>query len=161
MIRRFFKKGQEEMVGFGLIVIIVAVIVLIFVSFGLRDKGENYQNSYEIESFTQTLLQYTTDCEDNLGFLKIQKLIFLCTDREKCLDERDSCEVLNQTIDEIMKETWKIQDRPEEGYSLSIMSNGGEIIKLEEGNFTNNFGYGLQSFSRSGNYVNMTLRIYY
>jgi hypothetical protein len=97
----------------------------------------------------------------NLEFLNVQKSIFECAENKNCLDERNSCEVLNQTLELIMKEAWKIEDRPEKGYSLSIVSNAGVMTLLEEGNITNNFGYGLQSFSRSGNYANITLRVYY
>jgi hypothetical protein len=155
------KKAQEEMLGFGLIVIIISVIILIFVSFALKSNRGDIQESYEINSFVQVLLQYTTDCEDNLEFLKTQRLIFHCAEERKCLDERDSCEVLDETIDSIMKEVWRIENRPEKGYSLLIVSNEGVLVNLEEGNVTNNFGYGVQSFSRSGNNINITLRVYY
>ena len=62
------KKAQEEMVGFALIIILVAVILLIFLGFSLRDQEKETIESYEVESFIQSFLQYTSDCRDNLEF---------------------------------------------------------------------------------------------
>ena len=72
------KYGQEEMVGFALIMIIVAIILLIFLSFSLGKSEKETVESYEVESFIQSMSQYTTDCRDNLEYVSIQKLIFDC-----------------------------------------------------------------------------------
>ncbi len=134
------KKAQEEMVGFGLIIIIVAVILLVFLGFSLRNQQKESVEDYEINSFIQAFLQYTTDCEDNLEYLSIQKLIFDCKNSEKCLDGRDSCEVLNSTLIEIIEESWEVgEDRPIKGYELRISSDEAEILFLEKGNITRNY----------------------
>lgn len=134
------KKGQEEMVGFALIMIIVAVILLIFLSFSLRRSEKEIVESYEVESFIQAILQYTTDCRDNLEYLSIQKLIFDCYDKDICIDNRNTCDVLNSTLKEIMKESWKVEgDRPVQGYELKvIVDESEEILIIKEGNITQN-----------------------
>ncbi|MFA7707931.1 MAG: hypothetical protein WCX73_03205 [Candidatus Pacearchaeota archaeon] len=133
------KSGQEEMVGFALIMIIVAVILLIFLSFSLGKSEKETVESYEVESFIQSMLQYTTDCRDNLEYLPVQKLIFDCYDKKKCIDKRDTCEVLNSTLKEIVKESWKIEgDRPVKGYGLEIIVEGEKRIIIKEGNVTGN-----------------------
>lgn len=152
------KKSQEEMVGFGLIVVIVAVIILVFLFFVLKGK-ENFQESYEINSFVQSMLRYTTDCEDNQGYLRIERLISRCVENERCTDGRNSCEVLNKTLDLIMKQAWKVKDRPEKGYSILINSEKGLVTNLEEGNLTNNFGYGVQNLGRHK--ISINLKVYY
>ena len=65
------KRAQEEMVGFALIVIIVSVILVIFLGFSLRDQGKENVESYEVESFIQSFLQYTSECRDNFNFLSV------------------------------------------------------------------------------------------
>jgi hypothetical protein len=156
----FSKRAQEEMVGFALIVIIVAVIILVFLSFALR-SDENSNESYEVNSFVQALLQHTTDCEDNLDYLRVQRLIFQCAEGKRCLDGRDSCEALNNTLESLLGQIWKIQERPEKGYSLTIIAREEVLIQLEEGEPTNSFGYGIQTFSWGGNSIDMNFKVYY
>ena len=113
------KRSQEEMIGFALIIVLVAVILLIFLGFSLRSPQNETIESYEVESFIQAFLQYTTDCKDNLEFLSIKKLIFACSDRETCLDRRDTCEVLDSTLKGILEESWKVgENLPYKGYTL-------------------------------------------
>lgn len=149
------KKAQEQMVGFALIIIIVAVILLVFLSLSLKNSQRESVESYEVKSFLQAFLQYTTNCRDSndLEYLSVKRLIFECGDNEKCLDNRDACEVLNSTLTGIIKESWKTgKDNPIKGYELDITKNEAEVILLlEAGNITKNYKSSMQDFSRSGN----------
>lgn len=134
------KRGQEEMIGFGLIIIIVAIILLVFLGFYLRKPQKEAVEDYEIDSFIQAFLQYTTDCQDNLEYLSIQKIIFDCKNNEKCLDGRETCKVLNSALIGVVEESWEIgEDRPVKGYELKISVNEEEMLFLKEGNITNNY----------------------
>jgi hypothetical protein len=147
------KSGQEEFVGFGLIIIIVAVILLIFIGFAMKkNSSSNIIESYEIESFIQSMLQYTTDCEDNVELLSVQKLIFSCRKNAKCLDGRETCEVLNDTLEDIATVSWGVgEDYLAKGYELIIVYGGDEMINIQKGNSTNNYKGSKQSFSKEGN----------
>ena len=94
------KKAQEEMVGFGLIIVIVAVILLVFLWFFLVKPGQQNLENYEAESFIQAALQYTTDCESRYGYFEVQELIFECYEEKTCLSGEDACMVLNSTLEE-------------------------------------------------------------
>jgi hypothetical protein len=155
-----FKKAQEEMLGFVLIIIIVAVIILIFLGFVFSGR-EKIRESHQVSSFVQVFLNQVTSCEQHLGPLKIQSLIFECMENGHCLDGNNACEILNQTIENIMREVWKLENRPEKGYSFLIQSEGDTIISLEKGNQTNNYEYGWQSFQRRGRDVEISLNVYY
>lgn len=156
------KEGQEEMVGFALIMIIVAVILLIFLSFSLNSSKKEIVESYEVESFIGATLQYTSDCEDNLEHLSIQKLIFDCADNKKCLDERSTCEALNSTLVDIIEESWKVEgDRPVKGYELKIIVDEKEMLLLKKGNLTSNYKGSVQDFSRRGEDYELTFKAYY
>ena len=161
-MKRKNKSGQEEMVGFALIIILVAVILLIFLGFALRSPQKESVENYEVNSFIQGFLQYTSDCRDNLEYLSIQKLIFDCNDHEMCLDGRNTCDVLNSTLTGIVEESWKIEgDRPIKGYELKISSNEEEILLIKNGNLTGNYKGSAQDFSRSGNSVEIFFTAYY
>ena len=156
------KRSQEEIVGFALIIIIVAVILLIFLGFYLRAPQKENIESYEIESFIQSFLQYTSDCENNLEFLPVQKLIFACYENQRCLGEKDSCDVLNTTLEGILKQSWKIEgDRPVKGYNFKIIAGNESFFSIEKGNVTNNYKGGFQDFSRSGNLFEIIFTAYY
>jgi len=161
-MRKNNKLGQEEMVGFALIVVIVAVIILVFLGFAIKGTNKTDTQSYEVESFLQAVLQYTTDCEDYLEYLSVQKLIFEC-DREKaCLDERNSCDVLNATLKKLVEESWAIEgDRPVKGYFLNITSNEEQILSVLDGNITKNSRGARQSFTKSGVSMDIMFSAYY
>lgn len=161
-----YNKGQEEMIGFALIIIIVAVILLVFLTLSLRNKSKEGVESYEVESFIQAVLQYTTECRDSndLEFLSIQKLIFDCSNEEQCLDERNSCEVLNSELANIIEESWQVgEDRPVKGYSLKITENEVEEVLpvIEQGNITANYKTGVQDFSKPGKTIEIFFTAYY
>lgn len=161
------RKAQEEMVGFALIMVIVAVIILVFLGFSLRSSKKETIESYEVESFIQTALQYTSDCRDYFEFVSIQKLIFDCYEKEQCIDGEETCEVLNSTLTGILKESWKIgEDSPIKGYELRIIANPEEapkeiIPKIERGNVTSNSKGASQSFSKAGNSIEVSFIAYY
>jgi hypothetical protein len=152
------KQGQEEMVGFALIIIIVAIIILVFIVLTItKPKGEEIE-SYKVESFLQALLQYTTDCEDNFEYLSIQKLIFRCNTGGRCLDERDFCVVLNEVLDDIVDKSWRVKQGG--GYSLEITSGEEIILNLSKGNITNNYRVAVQPFSRAGESMQISFKVY-
>jgi hypothetical protein len=155
------KLGQEEMVGFALIIIIVAVIILVFLGFAIKNTNNTDLPNYEVESFLQATLQYTTDCEDYSGYLSVQKLIFECEKERACLDTRNSCEVLNSTLTNLVGESWKIDgDRPIKGYLLNITSDGEKLLLISRGNSTKNSKWAFQDFSKSGNSINIAFTAY-
>lgn len=155
------KHAQEEIVGFALIIIIVAVILLFFLVFYIRSEKKSVE-SYEADSFIQAFLQYTTECEDYLGYLPVQKLIFECNNNALCLDGREACDILNSTLKDIVSESWPIgEDRPVKGYELNITANQEEILSFMEGNVTKNYKGAKQDLAKAGDFVEISFRAYY
>jgi len=133
------KKAQEEIVGFALIIIIVSVILVIFLGFSLRDQEKDEVESYEVESFIQSFLHYTTECRDNFDFLSIQELISDCDNNKLCLGGIETCVVLNETLKGITEESWKTgPERPVKGYVLKINGLNKKILEFKEGNISGN-----------------------
>ena len=153
MIKKF---GQEEMVGFALIMIIVAIIILVFVALSITKPQEEGVNSYEVESFLQALLQQTTDCDDYQGYLSVQDVIFRCKSEGYCTDGRNTCDILNTTLEEITSNFWNKQ----EGYRLAILAGEEIMVDLKVGNISNTYKGAVQRFSASGETLQVSFKAY-
>ncbi len=137
------KKTQEEMVGFGLVIIVVAVIILVFLWFLLSSNGGQELESFEAESFTKSVLQFTTECgQFRESHVEIKELVFDCYQQTECLSGENACDVLEKNLEGMMDESWEVGVRGIEGVYLNISVNGEEIYYYEEGNGTiNSRGY--------------------
>ncbi len=156
------KKGQEEMVGFALIVIIVAIILLILLGFYLSRPSSQSVKSYEAESFMQSMLQTSTNCINFFGYINVKDLIFACNSGDLCNGE-DSCSALNSTLQGILKNSWNVKPGSSiKGYSLNITSNTKEIVSLSAGNRTSNSEGTSQNYPDSnGNSISIIFSGYY
>lgn len=158
------KKAQEEMLGFALIIILVAVIMLVFLGISVRSPQKEGVESYEVESFIQAVLQYHTDCAKTYetNFLEVQDLIFSCSNQEQCLDERQSCDVLNSTLRNIIDENWQAgPDRPVKGYEVNITRNEESLLSFTGGNLTQSYKGSSQDFVKSGSRFDIIFNAYY
>jgi len=137
-------KGQEEMVGFALIIILVAIIFLVFLSvYVKKPQSENIDNP-EANSFVQSFLQYTTTCEQDSENITIQRLISKCQERIPC-SNKDPCIILNNTIKSIINESWKVGPTSYvKGYSLIINVGDKQFLNVTKGVVTNNYKIGQQ-----------------
>jgi len=158
------KRSQEEMVGFALIVIIVSIILLVFISFSLKNPEKEVVESYEIEGFIHSFLQYTTECAEvyEPNYVSMQSLIFKCNNEEGCLNGKSACEVLNSTLTHILEEGWEVGSKnPVKGYELEIISEDEEILLLKRGEFTGNYKGSSQEFFKGGNSLEVFFSAYY
>jgi len=156
------KKAQEEMVGFAVIIIMVAIIILVFLGLSMNKSESDLVESYELESFIQSALQYHTSCYYNWKYVDVKDLIFRCSNEHSCEDGVDPCLVLNNTLKDIVGESWKVEgDRPVKGYEMQVFSDGKEIIMFDKGNITNNYKGTLQDLTKSGVNIEILLKVYY
>lgn len=158
------KRSQEEMVGFALIVIIVAIILLVIIGLSLGTRGNREAvQSYEAESFLQATLQYTSNCI--IGeYLSVRDLIISCNDNILCEDGNRTCDVLDSTLNNAISKSWDVEeDSPVEGYRLIINVDGtpNPIMNFTAGNVTTNYKGTSESFTRRSNDYNVIFRVYY
>lgn len=145
------KLGQEEMFGFVLIIVIVVVILMVFLGFALKKPNQNNVKSYEIESFIQSMLQYSTECGDYLNnHFSMQKLIIGCYEQKTCSNGQNPCDILESELGNILENTWKIENGSEiKAYELKIISGEQEIIEpIKDGEITSNSRGSLQSLGK-------------
>jgi hypothetical protein len=156
------KKGQEEIVGFVVIMVIVAVVIVILLWFMLVNPSESAVENFEVESFIETTLQYTSNCENQVEFLSVQGLVIACEEEEKCLDGKNSCTVLNKTLTDIIGSSWPVSEQSAiKGYKLNVYVNEEESLLLLKGNETTNYKGAFQDFARAGSDYKVSLNIYY
>jgi len=159
------RKGQEELVGFGLIIILVAIVFIVFISIYIRKPTEKVTN-YESVSFVQAILQYTTTCqEENLHNLSIQELIPKCQEgTSNCYSANNKiikpCIILNDTLAKIADQSWNPGlKNPVKGYTLIVnVSDDGKhekrVSNITKGVVTNNYKGAEQDFGNpNGGYI--------
>lgn len=135
------RKGQEEIVGFVMIVVIVSIIFLILIGIFLRNSRSDYElNSADVEDFLFSAMQYTSSCQiRNSEHTDIGKVIVGCYENKICLSGEDSCKAVNRELKEMFEKSWNVA---EEGYVKGFRFNANyesgelkrEIMKIEQGN---------------------------
>lgn len=141
-MKRMNKSGQQEIVGFVLIVIIVLVGGMIFLGFSIGKGTVSKQKSIEIANFLEASLWKTTNCSINSGYVNIEELIKYCYNRQACSDNTDSCEAAKSEYMDLIAKSFNIgENSPNKAYNLSIyyISNSTyeNILDLNEGEFKN------------------------
>ena len=156
------KKAQEEMIGFALIMIVVAAILLVFLSLALRNSEKEPVESYEISGFIQAILQYSTNCEDSYGKVDVKEVIFMCDAGDYCANNANSCAILDSTLNNIVQESWVVSETsPVKGYELHVYASNAELLSIEQGNITNNYKGASQDFIKRGSNIEISFKAYY
>ncbi|MFH1187199.1 MAG: hypothetical protein V1697_03470 [Candidatus Levyibacteriota bacterium] len=159
-----FKKAQEEITGFAMIIIIVAVILVIFLRFALTSPQKDTIESYEVESYLQSLLQKTSDCKstDNLRYYSVKELMFKCYSNETCLDGKRICDVFVKELGTVSNQSWDIGVGSSiRGYSVNATVNGARLQSLAYGNRTRSSKGASQELIKEGNMFNLEFKAYY
>ena len=138
------RKAQNEIIGFAIIIVIVAVIGLVFLALSLGRGEVIKKTSVETSDFLQSSMHYTTNCTIDYipNYKNIQDLIKSCYRNQKCLNDKMACEVLQEEYDEIISYSFQVSDDAEnKAYKLNIYyedldaENNEYIMNFTEGNF--------------------------
>jgi len=144
-MRKIKKKGQEEIVGFVVIIVLVAVVFLVILGLYLRQKAPATQKeSIDVKQFLESAMEYTSDCITGPTYLSLGELVRECYDNadSMCSSEESSCGVLNRTLEGLIETNWRYgPDRPFKGYIFnstysSSGSYGEEVLFIAKGNCT-------------------------
>lgn len=149
------RKGQEEMVGFAVVVVLVAVVGLILLVFALRSGTDSKQvEYYEVRQFLDSSMSVTTECtlRSNIDYASVRELVRVCYTSPQTIcgkTEKDVCEELDGYLEEIIKRGLRIgPEQPYEGFRLNITFEQSDVGTTEtinpvrgisEGNCTGNF----------------------
>jgi len=105
------KKAQQEIVGFVIIVVLVAVVGMIFLGIYLKPQVTMGTADAEINNLLISVSSYTTDCykDSEPNYRTIEDLILDCYQYRKC-QNMSSCEALNQTFSALLSKVWLAGD---------------------------------------------------
>ncbi len=128
------KKGQEEMVGFVVIVVLVAIVSVVLLGISFREKTPSTgRDSSEIYQFLESMMGYTTDCalQYEPDYSELSELIAECNSNSAiiCTNEENVCDKAETSIKEILSSSFKVgDDRPIKGYEFeAVYSNENDI----------------------------------
>jgi hypothetical protein len=118
------KKGQEEIVGFVVIVVLVLVIGLVFLVFTLRNQeAPSNLKSVNIQQFLESTMEYTTTCAISYepAFSKLSALIQEChSGLSTCISGDRPCSLARETLKEIIDSSFFIdEEAARKGYEFS------------------------------------------
>lgn len=144
------KRGQEEIIGFVAIVILLAVIFLVFLVISFRTPVEDIRENSEAYYFLSSVMEVTSNCTQGLDnhALKIAELASSCRQNEKCNSELGSCDLLNMTLNYLVQEGFRPgEDSVTKGYALKTIyvrnlssgREGQEIMAIRSGVCGNSF----------------------
>jgi len=132
-------KAQEEMVGFAVLIIIVAVVGVLFLSFMLGRHSSTEISSLSVQQFSEALVHATSEC--NLGawpkLSSFSDVIDACYNAPSALCDNgiSACQYLNSSIIEITNTAWPISpDSPFVEASFSLLFK--DRISKEEKEFS-------------------------
>ncbi|MAG28232.1 hypothetical protein CMI47_22130 [Candidatus Pacearchaeota archaeon] len=120
------KRGQEEMVGFVMVVIVMAIVFLVFIGIMIRQPADNVGGeSTDIYQFLESSMQTTSDCALSYepNFLEVGELLKECYEGgSRCVSEETPCDVLGSTMDEILEVGYLVgPERPFKGYEFKAV----------------------------------------
>jgi len=135
------KKGQSEMVGFVLIVVLVIVAIMVFLVISIK-SGRKDVESKDVENLLASVMSYTTECAivSEPRYDSVEDLIKSCFDNDKCSNlEKMACNYLEELMEEIMGDIIRSEGAVS-GYKFNIISKINDeenpFFNLESGNMT-------------------------
>lgn len=136
------KKGQQEIVGFVLIVVLVVVGLMVFLIISLRDAPEN-EGSLEVENMLDALMKHTTECAIvyEPAYDDFEALFKSCHEGDRCSNlGKDACDYLNESLADVVRAMAASEGGNIEYYQLDFLvkDDVGEdgILRIFAGNCT-------------------------
>ena len=160
------KSGQEEMVGFVLIMILVMVILLIVLGFVLTGKKGIEEKDYQLDSFLESALQITTNCSMNGKILTLKDMVPQCVTKQKCENtNEDICKRMETIFRGAINQSFNPgKESYVKSFSLNIYKIDGEqketVTSISEGSQTKTSRVGWSEFIKGKNYQ-IYLKNYY
>lgn len=134
------RQGQEEIVGFVVVVVLVAVIALVVLGLALRHPSlQGNAESADIAHFLESVFAMTSECTLRGQYhASMGEVANACaTDsKQKCAEGTEACAVLNRTLAAAIAAAWNVNNASAvQGYVLSIthrLSSTNERVLLTQ-----------------------------
>jgi hypothetical protein len=154
-------KGQQEIVGFVLIVVIVMIAMMVFLIISVRDSGEEI-SSVGVSNMLDVLMKTTTECAVvyEPDYDDFEDLFKSCYKEDGCSNlDRPACEYLNESFMDVISSVVQ-SDASILGWSVDFFERDGVgILRWEEGNCTRGVSGAQRSIVSGGDSLVVRMRI--
>ncbi len=145
------RRGQEEIVGFVLIVVLVVIILIVFLGIQLRKPATAQRESELVYQFLESSMEQTTNCtlSEGASYLALDELIRECHETgSSCLGGVGSCDIAKDTFKSLVKGSFAVgPDFPYKGYDVSavyFVNSSGQsqiepVFNITAGNCSNSY----------------------
>lgn len=163
------KKGQEEIVGFVVIVVLVAVALVILLGFSLRNDKTTEVQSMEVNQFLESASEYTTECALRYvpAYASIGDLYDACLESTNCVNGKTACSTLNESLNSLLNAAWASKGgvkgyNLEAKYHLNVTDDLGETItRISYGNCSGIIKGGQKALPSPPGIILVELRVCY
>ena len=163
------KKAQEEMVGFVLIMLVVAIMFLVFLGIYLRDAAKTHETEgKDVASFLEAITKFTIECDYIGASSPLSDLILECdaSSISTCSSGEKKCDVLRNTLNQAINSSWNFNENsPTKAYFMDVFKETDKGEKalfnstpITSGILTNNIRAAEKPFSKG---IILRLEIYY
>jgi hypothetical protein len=156
-------RGQQEIVGFVLIVVVVMVALMVFLIISVRDSGEDV-DSVGVANMLDVLIKTTSDCAvvAEPKYDSFEDLFKSCYDDESCSNlERSACEYLNESLGVVVSSMVKSEAMIGAWEVDFSVRDGKGILKWDEGNCTGSFSGASRTIVSGGRSLVVRMRACY
>ncbi|MFH1291078.1 MAG: hypothetical protein ABIH79_00800 [archaeon] len=131
-------KGQQEMVGFVLIVVLVIIGLMVFLIISVRNSPEPV-NSLAIENMLASIMKHTTGCAIVFEpeYDSFYESFKSCYKDDDCINlGRSACDYLNESLRDVLGDVMD-SEATVGAYQLDFFVKDGEsLLRIVEGNCT-------------------------
>ena len=159
------KAGQNEMVGFVLIVVLVIIGLMVFLIVSLRSQDE-VQESVAVTNMLNSIMAATTDCAIPAEpyYYDFEELLKGCYENEKCSNlDKMACDYLNESLKEVV-DSLLLSEATVSAYQIDLLTKdeSGEqgILRVIEGNCTGTVSSAQRNLVSSGQSLIARMKIY-
>ncbi len=137
------KKGQQEIVGFVLIVVLVMVVLMVFLVISVRDTGED-SSDVGVSNMLDIVMRMTTECAivTEPDYDDFEELFKSCFKGKNCNNlDVSACEYLDETFEDVLDSMvsgdssvngWNAEFFEKDGVGISKWS-GGNCSRVKGG----------------------------
>jgi len=132
-------KGQQEMVGFVLIVVLVIIGLMVFLIISVRNSPEPV-NSLAIKNMLASIMKHTTECAIVFEpqYDNFEDLFKSCYKNDTCINlGRSACDYLNNSLREVLEDVMD-SEATVGAYQVDFFVKDGEgqqgLLRIIEGN---------------------------
>jgi len=135
------KRGQQEIVGFVLIVVLVVIGLMVFLIISLRNSPEQ-EKSVEVSNMLDAIMKHTTECAIvyEPDYDDFEDLFKSCYEGDSCSNlEIGACEYLNESLRAVLEGMFA-SEATISAYEIDFFMKDDEgeegLLRIFEGNCT-------------------------